>query len=195
MKPKCEQKAKVKKAVIIKSSLRMAPILVNGGAKAGKGAARRRMMKGSRLVRHAKSSSTAYPPAEAMLQRIPLKAAASLMQRAQESDPNEAEKVEATNREPLMLQRGSTEDRTVWHSSSSNASTRTARDDLKKALITKAAIDKEKLICKLGNSKNPSTSSTKDGQKAGPSVRDRGQGSGFDLRPSERESILRLLAL
>ena len=204
MKTKVEQKAKVKKITAIKSSLRVAPILVNTGAKAGKGAARRRRrMKKSTLTRHAATFSTAYPPAQAMLQRIRLKAAAKLLQRAQEGDPSTAERPAATR---LVMgtsadeQLSRTEVRTGGTPSSSSALTRTAREGLKQALIAKAADDKEKSLGKKGNSLNSSSSSTIDGQRAEHSVTARGQGGLPDLRqantssPSERDAIMRLLA-
>ena len=82
-----------------------------------------------------------------------------------------------------------------------HASTSTAREDFKQAMLAKAANDRDRLICKSENSKNSkNTTSTKGGQEAGPSARDRGHGMGYDLRRVattsllERAAILRLLA-
>ena len=86
------------------SSLRTAPILGDGANKAAKGA-RRKTLRRSRLVCHAKINRTAYPPREAMLQRIRNKAAESLKQRIQEVEVSEAAKVEAVNQDLVVRHR------------------------------------------------------------------------------------------
>ena len=189
MKIKGEQKAKNKKTIAIKSSLRAAPILVNTGTRAGKGAARkrRRMMK-TKLTRHAAIFSTTYPPAQDMLQRIRQKAAAKLLQRAQEGDLFMEEKPSTT-----MLtmgsradeQRSSIEERSGGDPSSSIAPTRLSREDLKQALLAKAADDKGKSISKMVPSKPSPTSTT--------SVTALRQGRLPDSSPSESNAIMRLL--
>ena len=63
MKPKVGKRAKGKKFVSIKSSLRIAPILEAGATKAGRGA-RRKTLRKSRLTSHAIINRTAYSPRE-----------------------------------------------------------------------------------------------------------------------------------
>ena len=86
---------------------------------------------------------------------------------------------------------------------STRTSSNAAREEFKQAMLVKTANDKDKdsLICKSWNSKiSKNTTSTKGGQEAGPSARDRGHGMGYDLRRvaitslPERAAILRLLA-
>jgi len=191
LRTKVEQKGKARKTVAIKSSLRMAPILVNTGNKAGKGAARRKRKRASTLTRHTISTGTAYPPAQAMLQRIRLKAAAKLTQRALESDPNKAEGPAAKE---LIISKNADEQRrytevtTRGKASSSIAASRTAREDLKQALITKAANDKRESLGIMRNSEKSSSASTIEQKKAKllpPRV---------SARPSESEAIRRLLS-
>ena len=189
MKTKGEQKAKRKKTNAIKSSLRVAPILINTGTRAGKGAARkrRRMMK-TKLTRHAAIFSTTYPPAQDMLQRIRQKAAAKLLQRAQEADLFLEEKPSTT-----MLtmgsrddeQRSSIEERSGGDPSGSCAPSRLTREDLKQALLAKTADDKgksnsEKVSPKPSSSR--STSATALRHERLP-----------DSSPSESNAIMRLL--
>ena len=197
MKPKKGQRIKGKKVVAIKSSLRTAPILGDGANKVAKGS-RRKTLRRSRLVCHAKINRTAYPPREAMLQRIRNRAAESLKQRIQEVEVSEAAKVEAVNQDLVVRHRCTTEDRNLKYKTGTHASTNTARDDFRQAMLAKAANDKDRLIRNSVGSK--STGSTKGGQGAGPSARARGHGMGYDLRRvattslPERAAILRLLA-
>ena len=142
----------------------------------------------TKLTRHAAIFSTTYPPAQDMLQRIRQKAAAKLLQRAQEADLFMEEKPSTT-----MLtmgsrddeQRSSIEERSGGDPSSSTAPTRLSREDLKQALLAKAADDKAKSLNKKVSPKPSSTSTS--------SVTARRPERLPDSSPSERDAFRKLL--
>ena len=142
----------------------------------------------TKLTRHAAIFSTTYPPAQDMLRRIRQKAAAKILQRAQEADPLLAVMPTTT-----MLtmgsrddeQRSSIEERSGGDPSSSTAPSRLSREDLKQALLAKAADDKGKSISKVVPPKPSPTSTT--------SVTAFRQGRLPDSSPSESDAIMRLL--
>lgn len=162
------------------------------GPRSGKEQPEERLREGA--GRHAKSSSTAYPPREAMVKRIRNKP-------FQIVEFNEAAKVEAANQDIVVRHRCTIDDWDLKHKTRIHASTNNARVDFRQAMLAKAANDRDRLICLAENSKkSKNTMSTKGGQEAGPSARDRGHGTGYDLRRvvttslPERAAILRLLA-
>ena len=69
----------------------------------------------------------------------------------------------------LLRHRCTTEDRNLKYNTGTHASTNTARDDFKQAMLANAANDEDRLIRNSVCSK--STGSTKGGQEAGTSAR------------------------
>ena len=190
MKTKGEQKATCKKTNVIKSSLRVAPILISTGTRVGKGAARRRRRtKRTRLTRHAAIFSSTYPPAQDMLRRIRMKVAAKDLERTRGDNPLMEEDMTPTT--ILTQESRSKMQRTSLTASSSGASYSShapgglTRDGLKQALLAKAASDKSKThgveVSKKPNSAKI-TNATDLGLERLP-----------DTRPTENNAIMRLL--
>ena len=130
MKSKVGKRAKGKKTVIIKSSLRTAPILEGGATKAGRGA-RKKTLGRSRLTSHAIINRTAYPPREAMLQRIRDKAAENVKKRILEFEVSEAKKVDERNQDHVVRHRCTIVDTNLKIKTGAHASASTARKDFK----------------------------------------------------------------
>ena len=133
-----------------------------------------------------------------MQQRIRNKAVESFNQRSQRDAVAEALQVEAVFQDPVVRLRCITVERNLNVTANTHASSSTARNDLKQAMLAKAAKDRDVLI-KISKGKTFSTSSARDGQGTGQSGRPQGHGLGSDLRReatasySERAAILRLL--
>ena len=192
MKPKGGNRARGKKIVSIKSSLKAAPILVGGATKPGRGV-RMKTLRKSRLTSHAAINRTPYSPKEAMIQRIRDKAAEKARRRIMEDEVSEAAKTDEGHQEHAVRHGSITVESNPKTLTGTHASASTARKDLKEAVLG--------MICTTKNSPNSvCIKSSRNRQVAGTSARNRGQGMGDDHRRlataslPERAASLRLLA-